>query len=112
MQADIAVVQALDEMVPNRCGQARPGLDLRHSLTENETAHLVAQLLRFFWIRCRTKALCQSKEGSFFFLLRFEALLYQLDEHSVVAETSLFRDPFDLLRHPGREGNAPADLFR
>lgn len=91
-----------------------PGLDLRHSFTrihspgiirpalfaKDETPHLVAQVLYFFWIRCCAKALRQCEKCFLFFLLRFQALLDQFDQHAIVAKASLLGDTLDLLGQP------------
>jgi len=97
LQAYMAVVHALDQMVPKRDWESGPDFNLRHLLTEDESSHLIAQLLYLFRIGGRSKSLCQGEEGFFLFLLRFQALFDQFDQHAIVAETPFSGDTLDLL---------------
>jgi hypothetical protein len=99
------------EVVPQRSGKARPGLDLRHSFPEDKAPHLIAELLYLFRVGCVSEALRKSEKGFLFFLLRFKALLDQLDQHAVVAEAPFPSNTADLLGQPCGQGYAPSDLF-
>jgi hypothetical protein len=109
LEADIALMHALDQVIPKSGGKFGPGLDLRHSftrqhspasLTEDESPHLVAQLLYLIGIRRRAKAFRQREESFLFFLLRGEALLDQFDQHAIIAQASFFCDTLHLLSQP------------
>lgn len=111
LQADVAVTHAFDKVVPKRSRESGPGLDLRHLLTEDKASHLIAELLDLFGIRRCSKAFSKSEKSSLLFLLCFEALLDQFDQHTVVAETPFPGDAIDLLGQPRGQGYAPANLF-
>ncbi len=57
-KADISIAHALDQVVPERGGKARPGLGLRHSFTEDKAAHLVTEPFHFLGVCGCTKAFC------------------------------------------------------
>lgn len=80
-------------------------------LTEDEAPHLVAQSLDLFWIGGRSKALRQGEKCFLFFLLGFETLLDELDEHAIVAEPLLSGNALNLLGQSRWQGYTPSNLF-
>jgi hypothetical protein len=55
-QADVAIMHALDEMLPKRGWEAGPRLNLRHSFSEDEAPHLIPKLFYLFRIGGGAKA--------------------------------------------------------
>jgi hypothetical protein len=90
-------------MVADRGRASGPGFDLRHSFSEDETPQLIPQFLYLFRIGRRPEAFRKSERCllfislfySFRFVRRFQALLDQFDQHTMVAEPPFLRDAFD-----------------
>lgn len=102
-------MHAPEQVVAEGCGE--PGLDLRHSFTEDEASHLIAQLLYLFRVGRCSKAFRQSEKSFLFFLLCFQTLLDQFDQHAIVAKASLSGNTLYLLGQPRGQGYASSKLF-
>ena len=98
-------------MVAQGEGKARPSFDLRHYSPKMKRPHLISQLLYLLGIVGGAKALGECEKGFFLFLLRFQSLFHQFDQHAIVAETPFLRDSIDLLRQPGGQGDASPNLL-
>jgi hypothetical protein len=84
-------------MIANSSGDSRPNLNLRHSLTENQTAQLVAQPLRLIGIVGVAKTFGKFKERLLFLFTRFDPQLNEFDQDSVIAEALALGETVDLL---------------
>jgi len=120
-ESDVAVVHALDKMVSNGGGQRGPSLDLRHHspgvthlvlLAKDETTQLVAQLLDLFRIIGGAEAFGQLKERLLLLLSRFDSLLDQFDQDSVIAEIALLRQGLNLPGDLGRQSHASPHVLK
>ncbi len=113
-QADIAVVHGLDEMVANGGGKPGPSFDLRHasptSFAEDEAAQFVAQLPDLLRITGGAELLSELEECLLLLLCSFDALLDELDQYAIVAESALAGDGLDLPGDLWGQGYAAADL--
>lgn len=67
-------------------------------LTEDKAAHLVSKLLDLSGIGSCAKALRQREKCFFFFLLCFEPLFNQFDQHAVITHSFLLSNSSDTLR--------------
>lgn len=80
-------------------------------MVEYHAAQLVTEAGNFFRVGCRAVALGKSEEFLLSALLSFNALLHELDNDSVGAQASLFRETPDVTRRGGRKTHALANDF-
>jgi hypothetical protein len=111
IEADVAVVHALGQMVANGYGDARPGLNLGHLLTENQAAQLVAKALRLFGIARCAKALGKLEKRLLFLFPGFDAELNELHQNTVVTQALAFCHALYLFGDGSGERYAPPDVF-
>jgi hypothetical protein len=112
VEADVAVVHALDQMITDSARKPRPGFNLRHLLTEYKLSQLISQSLDLVRIVGRAEFFREFEERFLFLLARLDSLFDQFDEYAVVAQAASFRDAVDLPGYLGREGDAAANLLR
>jgi len=104
--ADRAITHPLDQMLPYPFGQAVPAFELRHLAAEDHAAELIAQAASRFGILLVAETLSQGKKLLLFPLLCVNAVLDQLQQHTILAQLSALGHATHLLRHLGRQADA------
>lgn len=111
VDADVTLAHALHEVRTNCFGEIRPGLKLRHLLTEDETAHLVAEAFDLLGVLGRTKLLREKKEILLPLLCRGDPFLDEFYQNAVFAEAPPLRNAVHLVRDLGRETDTSPESF-
>ena len=86
-------------------------LDLRHYSPKMKRPISSPSCFASFGSAAARKRSASAKKGFLFLLLRFQALLNQLDKHSIVAKAPFLGYTLDLLGQPRGQGHAPSNLL-
>lgn len=98
-------------MIANSSGDSRPNLNLRHSLTENQTTQLVAQLLCLIGIGGGAKTFGKFKERLLFLFPRFDTQFNEFHQDSVIAKALTLGQTVDLFGNGSGKRDTASDML-